>query len=175
MENWHLKSAHSRHLWVNVQRVQVSAQPVEDGLIALRLLLLEKIWLSIGRLWDGGLYGTLVTKTSHTAHEKSCPDSGLQLSCLSLQDASVYNHKSTFALILQIRQALFDDIASAMHQGLLKSDLLLTMQDHHGVERGHTWDIKIAACKLTSMAKGQRIGRESLEPVCVLIREFEMV
>ena len=75
VEDWHVESAHSRHLWVNVQRVPVSAQPVEDGLIALRLLLLDKIWLSIGRLWDVGLDGTLVTEASNTAHEKRGPDS----------------------------------------------------------------------------------------------------
>jgi len=71
VENRLVKSSHFGHFWVNVQRVSIVAQSVEEGLVLLSCFLFGKVGSPFGHLREALLDFTLVAKASDAAHEQT--------------------------------------------------------------------------------------------------------
>jgi len=143
-------------------------------LIPVGHLLLDEVWGTLGRLGDLGLDGALVAEPSEAAHEQASSYGGAKLALL-VQDVCVEDEKTSLAFILEISDLLLDDVLLAGDKWLLERDLLLTMQEHHRVEGGDAWDVKVAISEGTSVADREGIGGERLEVLGILVAELEMI
>lgn len=158
-----------------MQRVPIIAQSVQEGLVALSHLLLREIWGSLGWLGNLRLDGSFVPESTKTADKQARSDGGYALTTAGFENVSVKDQETTFALVLQIGDLLLDDVLGAGDERLVERHLLLTVQKHHGVERGDAWHIKVAIGEGTTVADGQGIGRECLKLFRILIGELVMV
>jgi hypothetical protein len=69
VENGCLKTAHLRHLWVNVERVPIVAKAVEESLILLSRLFLHKVWVTLRHLRETLSNLAFVSKAANSAHK----------------------------------------------------------------------------------------------------------
>jgi len=87
----------------------------------------------------------------------------------------VYNEKCSLALILEVRNALLNDVLLARDERLLKDDLLFAVHNHHRVHIGNTWHRELTISKRATMAHCDCNGWESLELLGILVGELVML
>ena len=69
VKNRHIKSAHLRHIGVDVQRVSVIAESVNGSLILRGGFLSNQIWLTLGNLWEDVLHFSFISESAYAANK----------------------------------------------------------------------------------------------------------
>ena len=100
MKDWSLKSSHSCHFRVNMQRIHIVAKSVENGLIRGGLLLTRHVSCSLRHLRERILHCALVSEAADTSDEEGGAHRALQRLCSRISDLSVKNQHCALTFIL---------------------------------------------------------------------------
>ena len=140
MKDWHLKATHLRHLGVDVKRVQITVQSVEESLVWGSLLNSREVRASLWCCWVNLLDGSLVAKSTDASDEKICGDLCNQISALFILDCGLDYNNGCLLLILQVNELILSNESSLGLNWLEHLQALLSMEEHHGVECWHSWN-----------------------------------
>ena len=140
MKDWHLEATHLRHLGVDVKRVQITVQSVEESLVWGCLLNSREVRASLWCCWVNLLDGSLVAKSTDASDEKICGDLCNQISALFILDCGLDYNNSCLLLILQVNELILSNESSFCLNWLEHLQAFLSMEQHHGVECWHSWN-----------------------------------
>lgn len=172
MKDGLFEAAHLGESRVDVQRVVVAAQAVQGSLVGLDVLLIDVVGATAGGLVGGG-GGTAVSglllaveaagaadEDGHLVVEDLLVGLGVDGGDARLDDGGV-------ALVDNLDEARArEEAARGGHGRLLDLEVLLAVQQHHGVEVGH--DGVVAKGRLGGEGGDDTKGRQHLEVVGAL-------
>lgn len=172
VQDGHLEASHLGELGVDVERVVVTAESVDGSLLLGRLLLDDDIRGAVGHLVDGG--GCAAVSTALLAAEAAtAPEEDGHLvveellARLGVDGGDAVLDNGGGALVDDLEQLGLGDEAAAGRDGvLLDLEVLLAVQQHHGVEVGD--DVIEAVGGLGVKGRDDAEGRENLEVLVAL-------
>lgn len=140
VQDWLLEASHLGHVWVDMERVAIAIQPVKYRLIRSGGLLSCEVRSPLGhRCWHKTLHCPFVAEASDTTNEETRLADGSHLLGIFLDDLSLADKQGTFPLVLDVSDALLDNVSLVFRQRPNKLDIFLTMKQHHRVEVRQTW------------------------------------
>jgi len=177
VKNWDIKASNSGHVGVNVERVPVARETVEGSLVLAGLLSDNVVGLAAGGLVGGSggtAIGTLLlsAKVASTADEHGeLVDADVIAVLVNSLDSNGGN--ASLTLVEDINNIGGGDQLAVGGEGLDDLEVLLTVEEHHGVERGE------------DLAKGNRVhgsergddteGGDGAESLVVLVNEVQVL
>ena len=141
-------------------------------MVLLRSFSLDKVRCPFGDLRELLLDLALVAKAARSAHKKARAHSGVQFSGLSRHYLRVDDEESALALVLEVGNVLLNKVLLTSLERLGEGDLLLTVEEHHGVESGHAWHVKVAIGEGATVAHSHGVRGEGLEALSILVGEL---
>ena len=128
VEDWHFKTTHGRHLRIDVQRVLIVAQSVQNGLVLFSFVLNCNV-CSSGRGFriHFATLSLVPESTDSSDKERGLYDTD-KFSSLGIFDFTVNDKQSSFDLILDIRDSIGNIVFSIRFDRLNKGHTLFSME-----------------------------------------------
>jgi len=173
VKNRLVETSHLCHLRVGMKWVAIVAKSVEKGLVWSRLLFFDHIGCTFG---DGRINSfdcSFVSKATNASDKQACSDHALKLTFI-IFDIGINHHHGSLPFVLEVNHLLTNGILCVELKRIVNCDFFFAVEQHHGVEGGHSRYVEVATREWPTMTYRQGIGWESLEVISIFIAELEV-
>jgi hypothetical protein len=170
MQDWSLETTFGRLDWVNVKRVVVAVESVQEGLSFFDLQTHDSVSWGLRGVWKVVFEESFPAESTNSSDKAILVYQGFQLSSVFIFDFRAQSQDSGFALILQVMDKLIDNQGGVILDGRDDLNSLFAVEQHHWVELGNAFQTSDDLLK-TSVSNHHWHGGEGSEVLSILVSE----